>query len=358
MKNWELIRDFQLKFPHLARAMEINTHHWDEKTLNQYHYEGNTLAHVFMVVMQTDVFNDNLNVRIAALCHDLGKPMCTTRSEEKKRVRMFGHEAVSVFLALDFLKTLDLSASDKIRICQLISFHTYLYQEMRKAKYEADVAKFFAGEQNLFQDIISLTRADALGRWGENEDRSIWIKAEETFAPILHKITPVIYPRLPEFHGEAIILVGPPLSGKSTWVKKNAPNHLILSRDEITLELGKTDNYNEAFLSVDHDLVNKIYIQKQKDALKSGQNLVFDLTHMSEKSRRRSLQGLPKQMKRKAVMFLTGYDTLIKRNEIRGKEQNKWMNQYVMLNMMSRLSMPMKSEGFDEIQYVFEEDQS
>lgn len=352
MKTWELVKDFQLKFPNLVKDLVNNTHAWDEKNLNPYHLESNTFAHIQMCLIVSEMYKCDFVTTLATLLHDLGKPASTTRSEEKKKVRMFGHEGFSVFLGLDYLKTLNISNEDKVRVCQLISFHTYLYKEMKNEGYEIKVAKFFVGEQDLFNNLISLTRNDALGRWGENEDREPWLNAHETFAPILHKINPIIYPR--KMEGEAIILIGPPMSGKSSWVKKNKGNHLVLCRDQVIMNLAKGKNYNEAYSSVDQDKVNKEYDLLKKEALKSGKNLIFDLTHLTEKSRRKSLDGIPKNMKRKAIVFLTGYETLNSRNEIRSKEENKRIPDYVLKTMIGQFSMPMRSEGFDEIEYVFE----
>lgn len=354
MKTWELVKDFQLKFPNLVKDLIANSHHWDDQKLNSFHIEApSTWAHCMMVCLMAEHYRENLVVRISALCHDLSKPMSTTRAEDKKRIRMFGHESSGIFLTLDYLKTLDfLSNEEKVRICQLVCFHTYLYQEMRKEGYEEEVAKFFLGEKDLFTDLISLTRADALGRFAENESREIWENAHETFAPVLHKINPTIYPR--QTQGEAIILVGPPMSGKSTWIKSNATaNHLVVCRDQVIMDMAKGKDYNEAYRSVDQDKVNQQYDLLRKDALKSGKDLIFDLTHMTEKSRRKSLAGLPKNMKRRAVVFLTGYETLKTRNEVRAKKENKRIPDYVLQNMMGQFVMPMRSEGFDEIEYVF-----
>ena len=34
-----------------------------------------------------------------------------------------------------------------------------------------------------------------------------------------------------------IILIGPPLSGKSTWIRENFPNTDVISRDEILMDV-------------------------------------------------------------------------------------------------------------------------
>lgn len=44
-----------------------------------------------------------------------------------------------------------------------------------------------------------------------------------------------------------MLLVGPTLSGKSTWLKTNYPNVKVISRDEIVMEVAGTIDYNKAF---------------------------------------------------------------------------------------------------------------
>ena len=47
-----------------------------------------------------------------------------------------------------------------------------------------------------------------------------------------------------------MLLVGPPLSGKSTWIRQNFTDTQVISRDEIVMELAGTRDYNKAFSEV------------------------------------------------------------------------------------------------------------
>ena len=218
------------------------------------------------------------------------------------------------------------------------------------------IAETFSGQVSLLEDLIELSACDILGRFMDEEDRDLWNNSRETLSYLLYKTNPNRYPR--HSKGEAVILVGPPMAGKSSWVKNNAKDHLVLCRDQFILKLGKTQNYDDAFLTVDQDKVNQAYDAFKREALKSGKDLVFDLTHMTEKSRRRSLAGLPKDMKRKAVVFLVGYKTLLARNKDRSTKENKNINAHTLKNMMGNFAVPLYSEGFDEIEFIFEEDQT
>lgn len=357
MKTWELVKDFQLKFPYLVKDLVENSHHWDEKNLNPHHLEApTTFAHCMMVLLMSEHYNDPLVVRLAALIHDLGKPMATSRDEEKMRVRMFGHEPLSMFLGLDYLKTLNLTKEEVIHICKLVCYHTHLYTTMRQSKnYQVALANFFKKDHALFLDLVKLSRADALGRFSESEDREFWKNAEQNFLPIsnLIKNTPH-YSRKFDSDKEVVILVGPPLSGKTTWVNNHAKNHFLLSRDQVILDMANMDNMDQAWEAVDHEKVNIEFGLKKKEAVESGKNIVFDLTHVSQKDRRRALSGISTRYKRKAIVFLTAYQTLVDRNKIRSQNENKSIPHYVLLKMMKGFSIPTLSEGFDEIEFVVE----
>ena len=54
------------------------------------------------------------------------------------------------------------------------------------------------------------------------------------------------------------ILIGVPMSGKSTWVRENHPDTKVISRDDIVLEVHQSNDYNRAFKEVNHKEVDKI----------------------------------------------------------------------------------------------------
>jgi len=63
-----------------------------------------------------------------------------------------------------------------------------------------------------------------------------------------------------------IILIGPPLSGKTTWVRENFPNTLVVSRDEILMDVYGSRNYTEAYRGVDNKEVDKVLNKALVDA--------------------------------------------------------------------------------------------
>ena len=73
-----------------------------------------------------------------------------------------------------------------------------------------------------------------------------------------------------------IILIGPPLSGKSTWIRENFPTTEVISRDEIVMEVYGSRNYTEAFKSVDQKEVDKVKTDKAKAAKTETLNKATD----------------------------------------------------------------------------------
>lgn len=355
MKMNELVTKFQLWFPELVKAMKDSDHHYSPQDISGVHIEGDVWTHSQMVNLIAEQRNSNFLVKLACLLHDTGKPMSRSVQDENKRARFFNHEGMSVFMGLNFLNRLDLTPEQKVRVCQLISLHTVIHKAMRAENFESEISQKFSGNVSLLEDLIEISACDVLGRFMDEEDRPFWNDSATNLEHILYKTNSNIYPR--ETSGEAIILVGTPLSGKTSWVKNNAKDHLVLSRDQVILDLGKNKTYDDAFKTVKDENIDREYDKRRKEALASKQNLIFDLTHMTEKSRRRSMNGIAKDMKRKAVVFLVSYNTLMARNKYRSKNEQKSMSYHAMKTMMGNFMMPLISEGFDEIEYIFEKDQ-
>ena len=87
-----------------------------------------------------------------------------------------------------------------------------------------------------------------------------------------------------------IILVGPTLSGKSTWIRNNYPNVNVISRDEIVMEVAGTRDYNKAFEIVDHKLVDKVLADRLIEANNTQTSSIIDMTNMTVKRRLQTLR--------------------------------------------------------------------
>jgi predicted kinase len=147
-----------------------------------------------------------------------------------------------------------------------------------------------------------------------------------------------------------ILLVGPPLSGKTTWINNNFPDTYVISRDEIVMEVFGSRNYNDAFRNVNQKDVDKVLRQRISDVAKSGNNVIVDMTNISPKRRRSTLSNFSKDYNKVAVVFPTlSDDDYLLRNNQRMIKENKSISLSIIKDMISNYVPPSLEEGFNEI---------
>jgi len=149
-----------------------------------------------------------------------------------------------------------------------------------------------------------------------------------------------------------ILLIGPPLSGKTTWIRNNFEegNYKLISRDEIVMDVHGTKDYNTAFNEVDQKYVDKLLIDKLTSYSKSGENVIIDMTHMTSKRRKYNLSFFSGEYTKYAVIFpMLSSEEYELRNSKRSKEENKSIPMHVIKNMISSYQTIKDDEGFDKI---------
>ena len=147
-----------------------------------------------------------------------------------------------------------------------------------------------------------------------------------------------------------IILIGPPLSGKSTWIRENFPTTEVISRDEIVMEVYGSRNYTEAFKSVDQKEVDKVLTQKFIDANKEKKNVIVDMTHMASKRRKQNLNYFTDDYYKLAVIFpILSDEEYEKRNQKRIEEENKDLPMGIVKSMISSYQPITSDEGFNKV---------
>lgn len=148
------------------------------------------------------------------------------------------------------------------------------------------------------------------------------------------------------------LLVGVPLSGKTTWIKKNYPGIKVISRDEIVMKLAGTKDYNLAFDFVDQKEVDRFLMNELELASKSNFSVIVDMTNLNKKRRAKNLRNFI-NFKKIAIVFpfLTD-DEYQLRNKKRNEEENKYIPLGVIKNMITTYQEPSKEEGFDEIIFL------
>lgn len=147
-------------------------------------------------------------------------------------------------------------------------------------------------------------------------------------------------------------LIGPPMSGKDTWIKQNFnPGDIVMiSRDQILLDVYGSDNYDEAFKNVDQKEVDRVLISTIQKASKERKNVIINMTNMTRKRRIHNLDFFGDEYYKVAVIFPILDETEYERRNLKRKEEeNKWIPPHVLKNMISSYQTVTKEEGFDKI---------
>jgi len=147
-----------------------------------------------------------------------------------------------------------------------------------------------------------------------------------------------------------MMLIGPTLSGKSTYIRNNYPNVQVISRDEIVMEVFGSRDYNLAFKEVDQKEVDRVLATRLKDVNDLKTSVIIDMTNMTVKRRMTTLKNFGKDFIRIAVVFpILSDEEYTKRNIDRNAKENKWIPPFVIKSMIDSYQEPTLEEGYDRI---------
>jgi predicted kinase len=147
-----------------------------------------------------------------------------------------------------------------------------------------------------------------------------------------------------------MMLIGPTLSGKSTYIRNNYPNVQVISRDEIVMEVFGSRDYNLAFKEVDQKEVDRVLATRLKDANDLKTSVIIDMTNITVKRRMATLRNFDKDFSRIAVVFpILSEEEYSKRNIDRNAKENKWIPPFVIKSMIDSYQEPTLEEGYNRI---------
>lgn len=161
----------------------------------RYHPEGDVWTHTMMVLDEaaaarhaeethpTGVFADHADpmaFMLAALCHDIGKPM-TTSVEADGRIRSLSHDTVGARIAADFLDMLGVPNDVHMRVCALVEHHlapALLTSQNASPKAYRRLARKLGDAHVTMVLLEKLARVDHLGRTTEEALARTWRKGD------------------------------------------------------------------------------------------------------------------------------------------------------------------------------------
>ena len=147
-----------------------------------------------------------------------------------------------------------------------------------------------------------------------------------------------------------ILLVGVPLSGKSTFIRNNHPTTRIVSRDELVMEVYGSDDYNTAFKEVNQKDVDSLLDLRLKEVNINKENVIIDMTNMVVSRRVKTLRYFSDDYYKEVIVFpVLETEEYDRRNKERNANENKWIPPFVISSMLNSYQEPTLDEGFDKI---------
>jgi predicted kinase len=152
----------------------------------------------------------------------------------------------------------------------------------------------------------------------------------------------------------AIMLVGLPCSGKSTWRNSSFPGWKIISSDDIIDDLCNRDaiTYSEGFQKYIKQ-AEEVMWARFDNAIARKKDIIIDRTNMTMKSRKNFLDRLKSaSYKVDCVVFMVDDDVLQERLENRANMTGKRIPSEIIDSMKKYWQEPMESEGFNLILFM------
>lgn len=152
-------------FPELKALIGVEQNH-------EHHLEGDAWTHTMMVLDEAakrrEIARYPLGFMFAALCHDLGKAVCTTVSEDGK-VHSYGHEAEGLPLVQSFLERI----TTETKLIKYVLNMTELHMEpniMARARSKLKKTNKLFDTSVEPYDLVQLAVCDSLGKLPSSGD--------------------------------------------------------------------------------------------------------------------------------------------------------------------------------------------
>lgn len=153
------------------------------------------------------------------------------------------------------------------------------------------------------------------------------------------------------------VLVGPPCTGKTTYLK-NIDYDFVISSDAIVEILCRRAGlkYHEYFqlpssspIKASHnEIFNQLIIKSF-----AFNHVVWDLTNPTKESRNKILSHYPQAIFKAVVFDFIGIEKrVLELNKQRYQQQGKWVDEKIMKIMFERLEPVEASEGFSDVEVV------
>lgn len=337
------------------------------------------------LILTTTFTSNKIELRLAALLHDIGKLFCKT-TDNKGISHYYGHEKISAELVIKILKRLKYNNKTIETVSKIVLNHMKLYSKPKHKGIKKIINNIGIKNTKL---LIDLFKADFLSKKNNQENKKIIKEIKDIFNEIISENQPFsikdlningydliklglkgkeigeklnilldkvledqnlnkkeklinIIKKQMEKRPTFIMMSAIPKSGKSTWVKNNYNNYSICSADIFRQNLlGEKGNMNyEKKIWTIHDNFFEDCLEKRK-------NIIMDNTNIKAKYRKKYLdKAKSNNYNLIGVQINTPLNVCLER----AKKDN--FPEEVIMRMFSNYTPLKYNEGFDIIQII------
>ena len=319
---------FLKNYPEIVAKMKESNHSISNDNVSIYHAEGDIWTHTMMVYSHIKHYSKgdeaDVELELAVLLHDIGKPDCKKISSDEDRFSFTGHENLSTFLAIDILNKYKKEKDSSINIPKIlhaINYHSVLHRmvkqdengdffipEEKKRKVNEMFDTGLGFHLDVYELLFNLSKVDSAGRISIDEKETM-----EKYS-ILENYIP--YKGVNASHSsdapEAHFMIGLPGSGKSTKIDElliKNPNLIVLSVDDEVMRLAKySDSYDSSYTAKRNKEASQNMLLKMKELILENKSFIFDATNFSEDIRQRRLSAVSGRYKKIGHLQIAGFE--------------------------------------------------
>ena len=325
-----------------------------------HHAEGDVWIHTKMVCgsvianknWRTLTEQERAIVFVAALMHDVAKPVCTRI--EDGRITSRGHSKRGEIMAREILWRMEISMVLREQIVNLIRYHQIPFFLIDRPNADR---KLFEVSQTARCDLLAqVTEADARGRICADQQRLLdnialfanyaeeqqclraprkFPSAHSRFLYFQKEDRDPNYLAFDDTGSEVIVMSGLPGAGKDHWIKTSAPDWPVISLDALRAEMKIKPTENQGAVVVRAR-------EKAREYLRRKQNFIWNATNISRQMREHCLSLCAAYNARIRIVYLeTSAEKLFEQNRSRDAS----VPNAVINKLISRWEMPDLTEA-------------